>query len=837
MTNDDNVRSNGDLAGRRPPSGGRKVAAQGNTSISAQHRSRHHEPPASEQPRGVAAASRSVHAGAVRAKNATGKAINRSVEGALTASTGGTATFLYRIIPKPTDSKEERQKKSRRLLIAGGAVLAFIAMAVTFAFMVALSLLGVLGAASGAMGAAGTAANGSCLDFSVPRIAQGGPGGTAGVLGLPLDEHNMVVTSSFGYRDIGVGTNNHDGTDLAGPGIHGAPIYAVGDGVVTEAGPASGYGNWVVIRHDIDGQVVDSLYGHMDDGHVYVQKGDQVKAGQHIADVGNSGWSSGAHLHLGMYPGGWAAGQGVDPMPWLSKFKAGAEPNPGAGAESGRSGADVSEAELAAMRPYPPTGAQQQQTLNAEQQGNVAAIIAAARESDLEPAARAAVIATTLAGQATNFISQPRNGTEPVGIFAERPLGESNIDNLTNPKYAATQFFNRLRTYSEQNPDWATKPVADVIIGVHPERASLQDQFMAWETQAVDTVAALWASEQAQAGSSGLLMAAGTNPDCAVGVVNMGLAPGAVPPEYADIIAQAGSVCADIPPPFIAAIIEQESGWDPGVTSAGDGVNSGGAQGMTQFMPGTWTQWGRDSGLDRSGRTERGPTAPDPFNAYDSILSAGHYTCHLADYLKPHIDSGQVRGDLLDLVAASYNAGPGAVVRYGGIPPYGQTQAYVPSVRTKMNKYAQPTPGSAASPPAVTGGSEFGRVVVEAAMRQLGQPYVWGGGDENGPTLGIPDPQNPGSPGFDCSGLVEYATAQASNNAATARGSTHAQVTQGREIAPHDIQPGDAVFSNGTSHVAIWVGDGKVIEAPTFGQAVSINNFDLANAENIRRYG
>ncbi|GAA3144470.1 hypothetical protein GCM10020255_022070 [Rhodococcus baikonurensis] len=89
-------------------------------------------------------------------------------------------------------------------------------------------------------------------------------------------------------------------------------------------------------------------------------------------------------------------------------------------------------------------GAQQEQTLNTEQQANVAALISSARESGLDPAGRAAVIATALSGQSTNFISQPRDGNEPVGVFAERPLGDSKIDNLINPKYAAKQFFGKL---------------------------------------------------------------------------------------------------------------------------------------------------------------------------------------------------------------------------------------------------------------------------------------------------------------------------------------------------------------------------------------------------------
>ncbi|GAA3142091.1 hypothetical protein GCM10020255_022080 [Rhodococcus baikonurensis] len=115
-------------------------------------------------------------AAAGKAKDTAGKAVNRSVETALAASTGGTASFLYRIIPKPTDSKAERQKKTQRLVLFGGGAVALISMWMILTFIVSMSFLGLLSGTTAAMGAAGTAQNGSCTDFSVPRVTQGGPG-------------------------------------------------------------------------------------------------------------------------------------------------------------------------------------------------------------------------------------------------------------------------------------------------------------------------------------------------------------------------------------------------------------------------------------------------------------------------------------------------------------------------------------------------------------------------------------------------------------------------------------------------------------------------------------
>jgi murein DD-endopeptidase MepM/ murein hydrolase activator NlpD len=102
----------------------------------------------------------------------------------------------------------------------------------------------------------------------------------------------------------------HEGIDLAGP--LDSPIVAVGDGVVVEAGPAAGFGLWVVIRH-ANGDY--SIYGHMYT--YYVTVGEHVRAGQHIADIGANGQSTGPHLHFGVARGS-VQGPYLDPVPWLA---------------------------------------------------------------------------------------------------------------------------------------------------------------------------------------------------------------------------------------------------------------------------------------------------------------------------------------------------------------------------------------------------------------------------------------------------------------------------------------------------------------------------------------
>ncbi|MDQ1731752.1 MAG: hypothetical protein QOK10_1911, partial [Pseudonocardiales bacterium] len=101
----------------------------------------------------------------------------------------------------------------------------------------------------------------------------------------------------------------HEGIDLAGP--LGSPIVAVGDGVVVEAGPSEGFGHWIVIQHS-NGDL--SIYGHMYT--VLVSVGEHVTAGEHIADIGSDGQSTGPHLHFGVKRGG-MSGPYIDPVPWL----------------------------------------------------------------------------------------------------------------------------------------------------------------------------------------------------------------------------------------------------------------------------------------------------------------------------------------------------------------------------------------------------------------------------------------------------------------------------------------------------------------------------------------
>jgi murein DD-endopeptidase MepM/ murein hydrolase activator NlpD len=113
-----------------------------------------------------------------------------------------------------------------------------------------------------------------------------------------------TFSSGFGYRWGSL----HAGADIAG--AYGSPIVAVADGTVVEAGPASGFGQWIRIRHE-DGTI--SVYGHI--SAIYVHAGQKVLAGDRIAAMGNLGFSTGTHLHLEI----WRNGKDkVDPVRWLA---------------------------------------------------------------------------------------------------------------------------------------------------------------------------------------------------------------------------------------------------------------------------------------------------------------------------------------------------------------------------------------------------------------------------------------------------------------------------------------------------------------------------------------
>lgn len=125
-----------------------------------------------------------------------------------------------------------------------------------------------------------------------------------------------------------------------------------------------------------------------------------------------------------------------------------------------------------------------------------------------------------------------------------------------------------------------------------------------------------------------------------------------VPSQYKDAIEKAAQT-AGLPYSILAAQLKQESGFNPKAQSPV------GARGIAQFMPGTWASYGNGK---------------DPFDPLAGIDAQGRY---LKDLSKQIASLATNDNDKIRLTLAAYNAGPGNVLKYKGIPPFTETQNYV----------------------------------------------------------------------------------------------------------------------------------------------------------------
>jgi hypothetical protein len=132
-----------------------------------------------------------------------------------------------------------------------------------------------------------------------------------------------------------------------------------------------------------------------------------------------------------------------------------------------------------------------------------------------------------------------------------------------------------------------------------------------------------------------------------------------VPAQYQAIIVAAAQRCPEVPSRVLAAQIATESSWQT------DAVSPAGAEGIAQFMPSTWKQFG----IDANGDGKR-----DVWDPVDAIHSAAELNC-----LNRQLVS-RVPGIPLHNILAAYNAGHGAVRKYDGIPPFPETENYVQRV-------------------------------------------------------------------------------------------------------------------------------------------------------------
>jgi cell wall-associated NlpC family hydrolase len=165
---------------------------------------------------------------------------------------------------------------------------------------------------------------------------------------------------------------------------------------------------------------------------------------------------------------------------------------------------------------------------------------------------------------------------------------------------------------------------------------------------------------------------------------------------------------------------------------------------------------------------------------------------------------------------------PGQREALAAVPPAPPPPAALPPAPEDPAIVAAPPegipPGDVAPPEAAIAGGE-GTVAVQAALTRIGSPYSWGASGPNA---------------FDCSGLVMWAFQQAGislphSSQALARG--------GQPVDMSQIQPGDVVnYYSDASHTAIYIGDGMMVHASTYGTPVKVAPVNNAPIYNIRRY-
>ena len=137
-------------------------------------------------------------------------------------------------------------------------------------------------------------------------------GSFEGVLEWPLSYNYNIITSIFGNRTAPTAgaSTNHGAIDI---GVSYVPVYAPASGKVILAGYVSGYGNYIKIDH---GNGYYTAFGHL--SAFNVRAGDVVSTGEQIAVSGNTGVSTGPHLHYEVYIGGSSKGYRVDPLQYTS---------------------------------------------------------------------------------------------------------------------------------------------------------------------------------------------------------------------------------------------------------------------------------------------------------------------------------------------------------------------------------------------------------------------------------------------------------------------------------------------------------------------------------------
>lgn len=457
--------------------------------------------------------------------------------------------------------------------------------------------------------------------------AAASPSGSRAILSadgtaFPIDKSKYTLTDTFGSRG-----GAHKGVDLAGP--TGTAIFAFADGDVVKAGTASGFGHWIVVNHEIDGKKYSTVYGHMSADGVLVKEGDKVTAGQHIANVGSDGESTGPHLHFELWDGTrLGGGKAIDPWPSLEKIlKEGTETDQGSDSGSDSGSSDRSAVSFNTDRLVP----------KAIELGN--AIIDAFPE------------VKTIGGwrEDPGFPDEHPAG-RAIDVMMPYPADSADAERLGNAvagfvaahvrEYAVQWWIWRQWIYY---PDGSSNAMEDRggATANHFDHVHIN---VSADGKPADGAKDSESSSSSSSRSCRTEQQSGGDVD-----------PGKVPEEFVPWLRLGGQVCPEITPSILAGLIQVESGFRPNLTSTAN------ARGYTQFIDTTWQNWGWK--VDEQGNQIPGTQGQGDRNSPgDATMAAARYLCQLVIDVRRHQDAGDTgkwEGDFMHVVLASYNSGGG----------------------------------------------------------------------------------------------------------------------------------------------------------------------------------
>ncbi|MEV0297067.1 peptidoglycan DD-metalloendopeptidase family protein [Nocardia sp. NPDC050710] len=492
----------------------------------------------------------------------------------------------------------------------------------------------------------------------------------------PMKTGTYRITSGFGPRE---GGEFHRGVDMGADA--GTPIYAAADGVVAAAGAADGFGAWIVLDHNIDGEAMSTVYGHMFPNDITVSAGEHVSAGQQIALVGYNGQTvpagpGGAHLHFETWSGTrLGGGQAQDPAAWLAGASdpAGGQrdstPNPSTRVTTSQHDPDVTVSEPGAVLPPLPPEKGSEEHLQVD----------------------AVRVARTIAVQFPEIARI--GGWRQTDKIADHPQGRA-VDVMI-PDYTSGEgkaLGDRVADYVIANAQALRVEYViwrGVYRPVNGEPATLESDGWGDTANHMDHVHITVTGGGYPDGSPVTGTSGRPGTGCATAAtVDDDLAAGTVPAEYEQWYRKAGALCPQIKASLLAAQGHAESGFNPK-------ASSGVADGISQFRPSTAAAINPDDGqpyvLDSDGNGTASVWDPG-----DAIIGQGRYMCAIAHKIDTWIDEGTVHAlnGRTELYLAAYNAGEGAVLNSGGFPTGAtdyqiQTRPYVDKILSTAPQYSR----------------------------------------------------------------------------------------------------------------------------------------------------